>query len=122
MMWMWLSIRPGIRHLPPASMIGASGAAAARTSPSGPTARNLPSRIATASATGFARSSVVTFALVMMRSVMITSRYFFPHRCFRRGLGAEDAGSAVGFHIGQHRLASDDPLRDGDDLLADQHA
>lgn len=70
MMCMWLSIRPGINRRPPASISAAPGAAA-RTSASLPTARMCPSRIATASACGLARSSVVTSALWMMRSSVI---------------------------------------------------
>src|SRR5690554_6470961 len=66
---MWLSIRPGISRRPFASITVASGAAMC-ASASEPTAGNLPSRITTASAEGFCRSSVVILALTMIRSFL----------------------------------------------------
>src|ERR1700732_1907907 len=63
MRWVWLSFSPGITRRPPASMLRVSVPAIGPMSRPLPTAKMLPSRIATASASGFDRSSVVTLAL-----------------------------------------------------------
>src|SRR3954469_18977606 len=102
MRWVWLSFRPGMSLRPPASMVWVFGPAIAAMSRVLPTPTILPSRKATASASGLVRSRVVTFAL---RSTMSGAGFISAPR----GFGCRAFASAgLVLVAAEHRLRIDD--------------
>ena len=67
----WASFRPGVAVRPRRSITSARGPAAARASASDPTCTTRPARIATAHATGFIGSTVMTWPLIKAMSADI---------------------------------------------------
>src|SRR3954467_13386650 len=98
----WLSFNPGKTLRPPASMVWVFGPAIAAMSLRLPTAAILPSRMATASTSGFVRSRVVTFAL---RSTMSGAGFISAPRGFG-GHAFPSAGLVL--VAAEHRLRVDD--------------